>query len=529
MSSKDRAELRNAIRGYRILRSRNEIGNILEVNNSLATTVLDFKTFYFRSSDYLPRYKEFEKSVRQFLMANLTGINLNKALLQSVSDKGKPIVYPLPKQWRSIIQSHGFRVAGLKSSLLWNVYIGRWFIKGLLSYLKLLLISFGFSKINELSCDERAAYFDGLGVNNLPRELENKSDRTIINWYLSWSGRSRSVNTIHHNVKNEELRIIESVKIISRPGPHLPIRQFLHKMKFAISGAKWIFISIRSLMFGDWRISLMLSEIHKGNQIRFQNNSCLALDYLFNNSNPIYRPLWTIEAEKKGSRVLMYFYSTNNNLLGRANTSYEINYPWKLMSWTNYLVWDKYQEQFVRNAVGMAACIEVVGPIWFTASKPTNVAIPKKSIAVFDVQPHRESSYIKLGIDIEYYVPKTATKFIEDIINAASMNGDVIVFKRKRNIGKQLHPQYLRKILQLKNKVGFIEVSPEVDPYELIVRCRAVISMPYTSTALIARELDVPSVYYDPYSVLGKDQSAAHNIPVVSGFSELNEWIKSIS
>ena len=49
--------------------------------------------------------------------------------------------------------------------------------------------------------------------------------------------------------------------------------------------------------------------------------------------------------------------------------------------------------------------------------------------------------------------------------------------------------------------------------------------MPYTSTALIAREAGIPSIYYDPTGLLRKDDPAAHGIPVVLGKHELEQWI----
>ena len=47
--------------------------------------------------------------------------------------------------------------------------------------------------------------------------------------------------------------------------------------------------------------------------------------------------------------------------------------------------------------------------------------------------------------------------------------------------------------------------------------------MPFTSTALVARELSKPSYYYDPCGIIQKGAHAAHGIPVISGFGELQE------
>jgi polysaccharide biosynthesis PFTS motif protein len=71
-----------------------------------------------------------------------------------------------------------------------------------------------------------------------------------------------------------------------------------------------------------------------------------------------------------------------------------------------------------------------------------------------------------------------------------------------------------------------IPVDPEASPIQVIEKCAAVISMPFTSTAIIGSELGKPSVYYDPSGVIEKNDKGAHGIPVISGRSELEAWIK---
>ena len=52
--------------------------------------------------------------------------------------------------------------------------------------------------------------------------------------------------------------------------------------------------------------------------------------------------------------------------------------------------------------------------------------------------------------------------------------------------------------------------------------------MPFTSTALIARELNKPTCYYDPTEVILKDDRAAHGIEIISGREELALWLDSV-
>ena len=71
---------------------------------------------------------------------------------------------------------------------------------------------------------------------------------------------------------------------------------------------------------------------------------------------------------------------------------------------------------------------------------------------------------------------------------------------------------------------NFNLVPPNIDATSIIEMSSAVISMPFTSTAIIARELGKPTIYYDPFGQVQKDDPAAHGIQIVSGKSELKAW-----
>ena len=71
-------------------------------------------------------------------------------------------------------------------------------------------------------------------------------------------------------------------------------------------------------------------------------------------------------------------------------------------------------------------------------------------------------------------------------------------------------------------------VDPSLPASRVIELSQAVISMPFTSTALIAKEMGKPSIYYDPTGLLLRDDRAAHGIPIVAGERELDEWLLGI-
>ena len=151
-----------------------------------------------------------------------------------------------------------------------------------------------------------------------------------------------------------------------------------------------------------------------------------------------------------------------------------------------------------------------------------------RGVAVFDVTPHRSSRYRTLGADFEFYVPKTCIQFLHDIQQVTKDAGYVMLWKRKRKIGSIAHPRYRFFAERLSESENVITVDPDISAYQVIEASTLVISMPFTSTALIARELGKPSCYYDSTGLVQQDDRAAHGIEIIRGSEELTRWLKGI-
>ena len=101
------------------------------------------------------------------------------------------------------------------------------------------------------------------------------------------------------------------------------------------------------------------------------------------------------------------------------------------------------------------------------------------------------------------------------------------IHKRKRDIGNILHPKY-RSLIDI-GLVGYNSVEPNVSAERLIRDCEFVISMPFTSTALIGKHAGKPSIYYDPFGDVLKGDRAAHGIKIVVGIDDLRSWLSEIT
>jgi polysaccharide biosynthesis PFTS motif protein len=193
------------------------------------------------------------------------------------------------------------------------------------------------------------------------------------------------------------------------------------------------------------------------------------------------------------------------------------------------LVWDEYQADFIKRAIGSSYNIYIVGPIYFSdSSKQFILPDSIEVISVFDVQPVRDSIYQFLGLPVEYYIPETSKQFLSDIHGVLKGKGVKMILKRKRNIGKLVHSGYSNFLSKLAKSEYLLEADPDLSARRIIEKSTLVISMPFTSTAIIAKELGKPSIYYDPHGMIQKDDRAAHGIQVVSGYKELENWISQV-
>lgn len=523
-----RARLRDVMRGYRALKKMGRLRRIAALKEALTAASV------FSSGDNSESLagldaKAFEIAVRQFLLVRLVSTDFGSALLSSLGKHNAPVAYPLPGAWRKVLREHGFDVAERASAFLWACVVALHFASGIFVVCRLAVADARSIMRPANRRPKGHAYFDALGPGNLPPAGGRPEKNDIVSWYLHWPGRAPGVDTVYHNVLAAGARESDGAAIIPVASPVLPFTDLALLGRFLAASAMSIGKAFLGSVAGRWWLSMMLGETAKAAHVRLQDPALLARDYLFHNSNWIYRPLWTYEAERRGARILFYFYSTNIEQFKQSGVYPEPLYGWRTMTWSRYLVWDDYQEDFLRRAVGNAPAVDVVGSISFHSGVPAPLDLPACSVAVFDVQPMRDTVYQPLGIDIEYYVPRNASKFLTDIQEATRVAQKVMVFKRKRDVGSRVHPGYECTVNRLAGTSNYLEIDPHTSASALIEKCEAVISTPFTSTALIGRELGKPSIYYDPYGICEKDDRAAHGIPILSGQKELQDWLSALS
>jgi polysaccharide biosynthesis PFTS motif protein len=528
LARKNRNRLKRMMRGYRYLKKNKSLNLIPDLKRDFTTQPLSIKKSHFSKFIFGEGIGQAEVICRQYLMVRVAGLNLNRVLLSASGRKSKPIVHYLPPEWLQIARDRGISVAPIRTMLLWQLFASMMLAYGVLRIAKIIFSS-AMSILKQTNRQHGCyVYFNDLSSGHLPQPCKDGRSHDIITWYSKWSERNQEIEKICHGVSSAEQSVVNGMPVVSIPAPIPPLLRFGSFFRFIAWGVGASLLATFDLMRGRWWHALMLNQAALSAQVRRLDSRELAKDYMFHNSGWIYRPLWTYEAERQGARIFFYFYSTNCEGFKRGEGYPPLNYGWQAMSWPNYLVWDEYQADFVRRAVGEESNIEVVGQIGFQTSVEEMPEFNGKAIAVFDVIPHRASSFQMLGFSFVYVTPNTCASFLGDIQQVAENAGYKMLWKRKRNLGSVAHPQYRHFSKQLSLSKNMIIVDSDISANRVIEASMAVISMPFTSTSLIARDLGKPTCYYDPSDLIQPDDRAAHGIEIIKGPGALTSWLKRI-
>ena len=487
------------MRGHQLLKTKGQLGLIRKVKRDFADTKLEQITpkasrFFFGAG-----VESAELITRQYLLSRNTGIPLHKVLLYSIGSGDSRVVYPLPKEFRQILINNGFAISHWRSSIAWTMRVWSLWCFGILSILQHLYTGVRNILSKTAVLDDRYVYFTGMKENSLPRPDKNGKSYDTITWYTQWKG-AAAVQLLCHDVAGVKSTFVDGMRVEYRERPFPAINRITDLVSFFFWSVGAAFLSAVDIFRGRWWNAFLLTETSKAAVARFAKPGQLAVDYLFENSDTVYRPIWTYEAESKGSRIVSYFYSTFEDFKLPDNYPPNSTY-WQAMNWPLYLVWDDYQEQMVKRNVGETANTQITGPIWLNSSPENLPVFPENSVAVFDVQAFRSSFHFGFStiVELDYSNPAVIIKFIRDIELVLSAYSGTIIHKRKRKKADiHLHKGYTRVFADLSRENKLISIDPDTSPIQIIEKCAAVISMPFTSTAILGRELGKPSVYYDP-------------------------------
>jgi polysaccharide biosynthesis PFTS motif protein len=509
-----------AVKGYFDIQETNS-DLIHEIRNKIANHQLKVQRSVIENIIF-PKNINVQLSLHQYLLQTLLGTMFNRVILFSIH-RNKNIIYPLPIPWLRIIESSGLKVSYFWSCCFFYLFVLFSFLAGFLSLFKHI-----FKHSKRVKIDQKYSYFF-----NLDKECfsspEDKDSHDIINWYTKKYSVSISDESklIVHSVSNISNYVMGEHNIMYAQDyfPRISFLSFYFKFLPAV-----VITTLAIILTFRLRNIILLKEIIDMYAFKFGDKNSIAQKYFFSFTNLLYRPLWTYITELKGSSLIFYLYACNISNYKESNKEYStVPEFFQVFNWPKYLVWNKHHAEYIRKLIVYPSDIEVVGPIGYSDNSIALPKLNKPAVLVFDIQPFKltYSIPVSCGAQSHRYNYKVRVDFYNDIQDICNELGVDLFFKRKKN-NPRTHKRYLSFIKYFIKNDNVVEIDPGVSAFRLCKQFDVVLSMPFTSTAVLADYYGKKSIYYDPSGDIQKDDRAAHNLTVISGKIELKNYLYNL-
>jgi hypothetical protein len=479
-------------------------------------------------------------ALRQMITVELTGIapcdvaarwstnalhrfvtkHLYRELTLAVHDRNHAIAASMPAIWRKWLMRDGYRVSSLKSSLRWMADLMRMAggstrrLAGLIRY-----------SLREVDVAVPPVYWV---AEKFSAPALAPSGSTMAAFLMGKCGADGLTGTVWG--VGSVTRITETGGYILAPFPFPSLGGRWTTLRFGLRGTLALVRAALRAMAGAPDALLNANDVLDVLYVSELPTQRLPHWYVISNSTFGARPLWTFDAESRGVRCAMVFYSANNkpmNFIGQPSGPVLAGY--EFMNWPTYFVWDKWQADWVRSVAQGTCDIIPLGYIPLHDRSGERFAIPANAVAVFDVALWRDANLAdEVGYLAIYYEAKIITAFLMDIQAVLERAGLVMLVKPKRGIDTRQHKAQRRIYEQLRAKPNVIVLPDDVPPIDVIKNTLATISLPFTSTSVAADLIGKPAAYYDPSGTLEDDRAMSHGLEVLRHPNALAMWLQRI-
>jgi polysaccharide biosynthesis PFTS motif protein len=452
--------------------------------------------------------------------------------------KNSLFVFPIKKEWKHIYKNHGIKINEPASSILWELFMFTLTVKKFLDFTRSLLLGIKLFENESIRAGQNlklnSIYFRDLGISNIGDNVKVHKDRNFVNWYLQ-NIANENFTCVYHNVfdlKNSELTSEYRMSFYRIYHKELFFEKTLKNCAKNI-GSAIVFIFKICLNRDDIVLALFNLKgcIDSANAI--SNAEFINLKtVVFNNSIGSIKPLWATALERRNVFIDYCFYSSS------SEPSDERNYKKSdglliLSSWSNYVVFDELQKQDLEEQLLFHGTVQIA-PIlpWWSDIEFDIPELDKPTIALFDTALHNQI-YLRGTLNqFGWDSPEIALTFLRNILEIAEENNLKIYYKNKRPRPNKMrnneHFYGVRSLLAKYKKSVFL-IDDRVAPVRVIANSFLTISKPLSTTAIIAKSLGKPSVYFDPTGKIRPSDPACRGCKVFSSKQELNKYIQSLS
>ena len=461
--------------------------------------------------------------LRHNILVRIMKVGAFPKILLSNYDNKRTISFYLPKTWRDFFNNLHLQVSW-KSEFRWILLQIRCLGASFIKTFRLTTFSL---KHNNIKPESNYWIVENVPKGALAKLPSDKTSVTFISFLADLLKKQGAIGPAWVTKINQvETQNGSNHQLATLPFPSLG--SYKKTLIFFSFGLK---ISVRALIgwiFGSSAIAILSSDAVEAKYIEILDLDRLPTWYLMTNSQIGARAPWTFVAERRDVKIGMVFYSTNNKPLQFSNQPPFSVYPgYQLLNWPRYFVWDKYHADWVRSVVVGDPEIIETGYIPVLDRYEDSQEFSKQTVAVFDMSIQRPSLYAELGITRIYYSDEIVRTFLFEIQKVLEKFEKIMVVKPKRynTTNSKIYNSTLKKLAQKKNVVL---LEPTAGVKNIINNSAATISIPFTSTGVVADLHGKPSAFFDPINVLEQNENTSHGIPLLQSKQALEEWVAKL-
>lgn len=451
-------------------------------------------------------------SIKQKINSNNKIFYNNFFISVGKSDK---LTIPLPELWIKHLKIKNLNINYLSSRYLFLLFCMRSFLRSQFFILKNLIF-------NNFPIYKKCSVFLNLDHKKIGNnESINIIDQLIENNIIS-NDEKRIIHDnkfLFHKVKTNRYNITHS--IFPKLYFHKRLLLFIYNISLYFKALLYIFIN-------KFEYILLMEELLYFKYYSYLSSKKNNIKYFFHNTSLEYKPFWTYDHDKYSNNIFIYFYSSNMEDIQFSKDHISLPHTsLDLLHWKKYIVWDEFQKNYIEQFNKVESKYYIFGFINWLDSKP--FTIPKKtkySICVFDVFPMRISHHLKEGFCIPYYYSKKKYHdFYRDIEIATSNIKEITLLKKpKRSVNNKFISINFIENINNKYCKDYVSLDYDISINEIVKSCDLIICMPFTSPALIAKELGTKVIFYDPHGVISKTNH--HQVKVIQTLNNLNNYLK---
>lgn len=457
--------------------------------------------------------------VGQYVVFKLLNPTLITSLVNCYASTNESGTFCLPKISRNFLILKGIKISELSSGFRWKLLC--------LKYLFFMIItSFIFVFSSKTSQNKNHGQFDlylhKVPPNSLYSIKQYPNLKTVLSAF-SQRNKLKKLAVCTTDVK----KIDFDERVINTPF-HFWGFSLKQKIIVLFFSFKLFASSVLDLLFGSGFLSFLSYEILMKRMAQLVDTHCIAREYAFPNSFITYYPAWMETLETRGARPILFFYSLHCLPFVKNGVRSDWHFLYSNISWPYILVWDKKFGQAIAEVWEQNPLVEISQPI---SLSDKDVALPEEcfDVALFDVFPVRKSllrnfGIVTLVIDDDYYV-----KFLNQILNAAVLSGKTIVYKSKRSSSVGLSKKVSKCLENFVSHQLVTVIESDISAHRVIENCYGVVSIPFTSTAVIAEKFQKASIYFDPSGEYKENQTATLGTPIVNNETVLVDWMNGLS